>query len=339
MSSRPTIILSAFADEAANRKTAIEQMAALAALGLKYYSPRFVDVTGAGQVKHVVELSDAELSQLADIHKEYGMSVTSIGSRIGKIKLLDQEDGSHNKFVPFAEYMAGEVARTIRAAKALGAKMIRGFSFYQPKGEPPEPYLDQAVALIGKIADEFKRQGMVYGLEVEANLIGQNGRMLAALAENLKRDNLVVIFDGGNLSSQNMSPVECFQEYVAMRPHIGWIHIKDYAIDPTLEWKGYVDEERLKNFVPANAGDSGHELILRDFRQHVPAVNERMQKLGLPGAFLELEPHLKGGGQFGGFSGPDGMGVAVRALCSLLDYVGIDYDLRNLEDIRKARGF
>ncbi len=339
MSSNPTIILSAFADEAANRKTAIEQMAALAALGLKYYSPRFVDVTGQGDVKHVVELSDAELAQLKVIHAEYGMSVTSIGSRIGKIKLLDKDDGSHNKFVPFKEYMESEVANTIRAALALDAKLIRGFSFYQPKGEDPGKYIDQAVELVGKIADEFAQHGIVYGLEVEANLIGQNGKLLAEMAKKLNRDNLVVIYDGGNLSSQNMSPVQCFDEYVAMRPHIGWIHIKDYAIDHSLEWKGYVDEDRLKNFVPSNMGDSGHEMILRDFRNHIGDVEKRMQKFGLPGTFLELEPHLKGGGQFGGFSGPDGMGVAVRALCSVLDYVGINYNLRNMTDIKELRGF
>jgi len=334
-----TIYLSAFADEAANRKTALEQFSALAALGLKYYSPRFIDVTGSGIVKHVVELNDEELARLSELQTEYGMSVTSIGSRIGKIKLLNQEDGSHNKYVPFDEYMAGEVASTIRAAKALGAKLIRGFSFYQPKGEAPDGYVDQAVPLISKIAEEFGKHGIVYGLEVEANLIGQNGVMLAELARKIDRDNLVVIFDGGNLSSQNMNPVQCFQEYEAMRPYIGWIHVKDYAIDSSLEWKGYVDEERLKNFVPANVGDSGHELILRDFREQIPAVSARMQKFGLPGTFLELEPHLKGGGQFGGFSGPDGMGVAVRALCSLLDYVGIDYQLRTMQDIKVARGF
>jgi sugar phosphate isomerase/epimerase len=339
MSRNPTILLSAFADEAANRKTAIEQLSVLAALGLKHYSPRFVDVSGAGQVKHVVELTDEELARLAELHAEYGLSVTSIGSRVGKIKLLDQEDGSHNKFVPFADYLNGEVAATIRAARALGAKAIRGFSFYHPKGTDPAKYVDQAVELIGKIADEFAKHGIVYGLEVEANLIGQNGVLLAELARKLNRDNLVVIFDGGNLSSQNMSPLDCYREYEAMRPYLGWIHIKDYAIDPTLEWKGYVDEERLKNFVPANVGDSGHELILRDFRNHVEEAAARMQKFGLPGTFLELEPHLKGGGQFGGFSGPDGIGVAVRALCSLLDYVGIDYDLRTMADIKAARGF
>ena len=339
MSAQPRILLSAFADEAANRKTAVEQMASLAALGLKYYSPRFVDVTGAGTVKHVVELSDDELKSLAEIHGEYGMSVTSIGSRIGKVKLLDQEDGSHNVFVPFEQYLETEVANTIRAANALDAKLIRGFSFYHPKGSDPWPHVDQAVELIGRIADEFAKHGISYGLEVEANLIGQNGRLLAALAEKCNRDNLVCIFDGGNISSQNMSPVECFDEYEAMREHIGWIHIKDYAVDKNLEWKGYVDEERLKNFVPANIGDSGHEMILRDFRDHIDSLTQRMQKLGAAGVLLELEPHLKGGGQFGGFSGPDGMGVAVRALCSLLDYVGIDYDLRTMDDIKELRGF
>src|SRR5919109_1436126 len=93
MPERPTIILSGFADEAANRKTAVEQMAVFAALGLRYYTPRFVDVTGAGKVEHVCDLSDDKLTQLKQIHAEYGMSVASIGSRIGKVKLLDVDDG------------------------------------------------------------------------------------------------------------------------------------------------------------------------------------------------------------------------------------------------------
>ena len=48
MPSNTEVILSAFADEAANHKTALEQFSALAAIGLWYYSPRFIDVTGAG---------------------------------------------------------------------------------------------------------------------------------------------------------------------------------------------------------------------------------------------------------------------------------------------------
>jgi hypothetical protein len=227
----------------------------------------------------------------------------------------------------------------VRAALALDAKLIRGFSFYHPKGEDPQAHVAQAVEQIGRIADTFAGHGIVYGLEVEANLIGQNGRLLAQLSEQLNRPNLVCIFDGGNLSSQNLNWIEVYREYEAMRDHTGWLHIKDYKVDSGLTWTGVVDEERLKNFVPADAGDSAHEMILRDLREHLPGMNQRMQSCGAPGVFLELEPHLKGGGQFGGFSGPDGMGVAVRALCSLLDYVGIDYELRTMDDIRAARGF
>ena len=71
----------------------------------------------------------------------------------------------------------------------------------------------------------------------------------------------------------------------------------------------------------------------------IPALEEKLTKRGIPGVVLDLEPHLKGGGQFGGFSGPDGMGVALRGLCSMLDYLGIDYHLRDFADVRAERGF
>lgn len=335
----PPIFLSAFSDEAANHKTAVEQFSVLAALGLSWYSPRFLDVTGRGQVKHVTTLDDEELRQLAALQQEYGLSVTSIGARIGKVKLRDVPDASHNKYVEPGEYLKTEVAATIRVAHALGARMIRGFSFYHPQGDDPWKYVDEAVERLRPIVEECARAGLVYGLEVEANLIGQNGRLLAALAERTGAKNLVCIFDGGNLSSQNLSWMQVFEEYRAMRDHIGWIHIKDYKVDPTLKWTGVVDEERLKNFVPADIGDSAHEAIFRDLRTVLPTLTARMQSLGAPGVFLELEPHLKGGGQFGGFSGPDGLGVAVRALCSLLDYTQIPYRLRTMDDIKAARGF
>ena len=44
---------------------------------------------------------------------------------------------------------------------------------------------------------------------------------------------------------------------------------------------------------------------------------------------------MKGGGQFGGFSGPDGYGVALRALCRVLDEAGLTYHLTTFEDVRR----
>ncbi len=335
----PEIILSAFADEAANHKTALEQFSALASVGLQYYSPRFVDVRSDGNIQHVVDLNKTDTNALKKLHAEFGMHVTSIGSRVGKVKLLDVKDGSHNTFVPFRKYLSSEVTRTIKQAVALDTKLIRGFSFYHPQTDPPKDYVDQAVDQLGQIVDLCAKEGVVYGLEVEANLIGQDGHLLAELSKKVNSPNMVCIFDGGNLVSQNMTPGECYEEYLAMKKHIGWIHIKDYRAKRGARRGGPVDEDALKNFVPSNIGDSLHEHILRDFRSEIPKAQRKMKKLGVPGVFLELEPHLKGGGQFGGFSGPDGMGVAARALCSLLDYVDIDYHLRTFDDVCEARGF
>jgi sugar phosphate isomerase/epimerase len=335
------VLLSAFADEATRPtlKTCVEQLAALAALGLRYYSPRFVDVRGTGQTGHVVELEDAGLAELAKLHNEYGMSVASIGSRIGKVKLRDQPDQSHNKFIEFDRYLETEVRNTIRAAHGLGTKLVRGFSFYGRAGEDPRPYLAEAVDRLGTLADLMASEGLIYGLEIEPNLVGQTGQLLAEIAKKVNRPNLVLIYDGGNIAAQNKDAMTCFAEYEAMRPYLGWMHVKDYAIDRSLTWSGYVDEERLKNFVPADEGDSGHELVFRDLRDHLDALSKKMRGLGAPGFFVEVEPHLKGGGQFGGYSGPDGMGVAVRSLCRLLDYERISYRLRTFEDIQRDRGF
>ena len=333
------IIISAFADEAANRRTVLEQMTALSSIGLSYYSPRFIDIENNGTIKHVVELSDDEFSTLRDYHSEYGMSVTSIGSRVGKIKLLDVDDGSHNKYVEIGEYLDTEVAMTVKAAKELGTKLIRGFSFYHPRGTEVRDHLAKAAENIRKIVDVCAANDLVYGVEIEPNLVGEVGSLVAELVAMVDHPNVVSIYDGGNIAAQNKKAAECFEEYVAMRPSMGWMHVKDYAIDPSLVWEGAVDEDRLKNFVPCDSGDSGYTKVLADLKEHLPALNEKAAKLGLPGFFLETEPHLKGGGQFGGFSGPDGMGVAVRTLCSVLDSVGIEYDLRGFDSIREIRGY
>jgi sugar phosphate isomerase/epimerase len=335
--STPSVLISGFADEAAVGKSAVEQLSVFAALGLEYYSLRFIDL-GQG-VKNVMKLTPPEIEDLLRMHKVYDMRIASIGSPIGKIKLLDVNDGTKNAFIPFKTYLKDDVARAIDLALTFDTKLLRGFSFYPPRGQDAEKHIAHASDQLTAIAEKCGASGVIYGLEVEANLVGKNGKTLAEIYRRVHSPHLKLIFDGGNLSTQNLPASQVVAEYQAMKPGIGWMHIKDYRIDPKLQWTGVVDEERLKNFVPPDEGDSGHEPILRDFRSVIPSLEKRLKKLGVPGVFLDLEPHLKGGGQFGGFSGPDGMGVALRALLRVLDYVGIAYTLRDMNSIRRSRGF
>lgn len=325
------ILLSGFADESAADKSAAAQFTAFAALGLRYYSIRFMDL-GSG-IKNVMMLSDAEVAAVAKMQSDFGLSVSSIGSPIGKSKLLDVDDGTANAYKPFERYLREDVTTACDRAEALGSKLIRGFSFYHPKGTDPASHIDQVAEQLGQIAELCDKRGLTFGLEVEANLVGQTGDLLAAITDKVDHPAMVSIFDGANIVTQGFTPDQTYQQYLAMKPALGWIHIKDYH-DPSPTGRiEHVDEASLANFVPADRGDSGHEAILRDFKTMLPALNEKMHARGIDGVFMDLEPHVKGGGQFGGFSGPDGFGVALRALCRVLDYVGIDYRLRDFADV------
>lgn len=373
MTDKPQVILSGFADEAAYHKTAVEQFAPFAALGLQYYSLRAIDA-GRG-VKNVLQLTTAEIQKIRHQEDEYDLSVASIGSPIGKVKLLDVEDGTQNRFVPFDRYLAKEVRRACELAHAFETKLIRGFSFYPPAGDDPWKHLPQAVDQIGQIAETCHRSDLTFGLEVEANLVGRDGLILAEIHRQVNHPALMLVFDAANLVCQGFSTAEVFAHYQAMKPALGWMHVKDYRVakqsrgakgsasksspSKVAAAKGSthkrmaangspargksqsaasrtstVDEASLRNFVPVGMGNSGYEEILRDFSDSIPALEKRLRRRGIPGVFLELEPHLKAGGQFGGASGPDGMGVALRALTRVLDFVGIGYQLRSYEDVR-----
>lgn len=337
MTEAPRVILSGFADEAANQKTAEQQFAAFAALGLQFYSIRFIDV-GEG-VKNVMKLTLKEIQQIRHLEDEYGLNVASIGSPIGKVKLVEIEDGTSNTYVPFKKYLEKEVKRACELAHAFETKLIRGFSFYPPRGADPHEYVPQAVEQLGQIVETCHRSDLTFGLEIEANLVGQTGQLMAEIHRQVNHPALVLIFDAANILCQGYTTTEVFAQYLAMKPAIGWMHVKDYRHPQPPTAAGHVDEEALRNFVPVDRGQSAYELILRDFRAELPALHQQLHRRGIPGVFLDLEPHLKGGGQFGGFSGPDGMGVALRSLCRVLDFTQIDYHLRDFDDIRAARGF
>ncbi len=330
----PSVILSGFADEAATEKTVDQQFSTMAALGLQHLSMRFIDV-GNG-VKNVLQLDTGEFDSLRSSLQNYGLHVASIGSPVGKVKIADQDDGTENRFVPFAEYLETEVTAAIEAANRLSTKLIRGFSFYHPRGSDHSQYLKQAIDQVGQITERCAAAGLVFGLEVEANLIGHRGEILKEIHQAINHESLVLIFDGGNLVTQGFDESEIMDQFQAMLPGLGWMHVKDYVAETSSKPGQYVDEEALNRFVPADRGGTNHLAIFRELKSHLPKILERLTKVGVDGFVLDLEPHLKGGGQFGGFSGPDGMGVALRALCSVLENSQIDFHLRDFSSLPRT---
>jgi len=332
----PQVLLSALADEAAFQLTAVEQFSALAALGLEYYSLRNIDV-GKG-VKNVMKLTLGEIQTIRHLEDGYGLNVASIASPIGKVKLVNKPDGTKNAFVPFKQYLAKDVARACELAHAFETKLIRGFSFYPPRDADPADHLEQAVDQIGRIVEACHRSDLTFGLEVEANLVGRTGQLLAEIHRRVNHPALVLVFDAANLIVQGFSTADVWKQWQAMKPGLGWVHVKDYRkVKPAARGK-HVEEDQLANFVPADIGAAGHERILADLGTMLPVLTKKLKRRGIPGVFVDLEPHVRGGGQFGGTSGPDGMGVALRGLCRVLDRAKVGYHLRDFDDLLAARG-
>jgi len=329
----PDILLSGFADEAAPDKTLDQQCSAMAALGLQYMSVRFLDI-GNG-IQNVLQLSDDELVAVRERLAEFGLKVASTGSPVGKVKLLDVDDGTSNRFVPFQEYLETEVAAAINVASRLQTRLIRGFSFYHPKDTDHRPHLGQAIDQLAQIVERCDAAGLTFGLEVEANLIGHTGSVLAEMHRQINHPGLVLIFDGGNLVSQGFDTAQILEQFQQMLPGLGWMHVKDYrfADSATDLPGGYIDEESLDQFVPADRGASGHVEIFRALKPHLAEIRNRLDQRQVPGFFVDLEPHLRGGGQFGGYSGPDGMGIALRCLGHVLDQANVEFSLKSFGDL------
>ena len=53
------------------------------------------------------------------------------------------------------------------------------FRFILRSGPIRLPYVPQAVDQLGQIADVCAREGLVYGLEIEPNLVGSTGKLMA----------------------------------------------------------------------------------------------------------------------------------------------------------------
>jgi len=287
------VILTGLADEGPISKRAEEQLTMCRALGLSYYSVRFVDV-GSG-VKNVMQLTDEEVRKLQKLHADFEMRVSSVASPIGKVKLRDVEDGTNNRYVPFERYLKEDVARAIELAQAFDTKLIRGFSFYPPRDEEPEQHLPQPVTPLPASADACGEAGVFYGLEVQPTLVGRSGELERALFDQVNHPNLGLVFDAANMVCQGYDADETYRHYEAMKPGLLWAHIKDYRIPAGTErQRGYVDEDAMVHFCPADRGSADHRRLLGDLKQHLPALTEKLRQRGIPGFFLDLEPHVKG---------------------------------------------
>ncbi|HXS64615.1 MAG TPA: sugar phosphate isomerase/epimerase family protein [Streptosporangiaceae bacterium] len=267
-----TFVLSGFADEISPDPA--EQLAVLAKESITH-----LEFRGAWST-NVADLDDAHLASFRAALDDAGVSVSAIGSPIGKIGIGDAFEPEKDRLRRIAD-----------VAHELGTSLVRVFSFFIPAGEPPERYRQQVIDRLAELTEIAAASGLVLAHENEKLIYGDTPQRCADLITAIDSPALRATFDAANFVQCGVRPHS--EGFDLLRPHLEYVQIKD-AIAAT----GQV--------VPAGKGDG--------------EVRETLAALASEGfdGYLSLEPHLAAAGQFGGYSGPDGFRTAARALKDLL---------------------
>lgn len=275
--------ISGFSDEISEKIS--EQFRVLNKLGIEYFEPRGIDG------KNISTLSDEELAALKQTMDEYGIKASSIGSPIGKVKITDDFDEHFEVF-----------KRVVVAAKTLGTRYIRMFSFFHEGGDSwTDDERAAVLCRLRKMLDYAKQQDVILLHENEKEIYGDTAERCLDLMKELSCDNFRAVFDPANFVQCG---VDTKAAYEMLAPYIEYMHIKDAKFEDG-------------SVTPAGYGDANVEYVL-----------SKLFANGYDG-FLSLEPHL---GNFAGLSSlengdimkdlPDGgEGTFTLARNSLLDII------------------
>jgi sugar phosphate isomerase/epimerase len=271
-------LLSGFGDEIA--ADPVVQVAVLQALGANN-----IEVRGAWDT-NIIDLSREQLEALRDILSGASMGVSAIASPVGKVDVT--LDPAHE---------VERLGRAIDAARVLGSRYIRIFSFFRGDDVPVESIRDAVLERLALLAREAEKAGVVLLHENEKHIYGDTPERVLDLIESVGSPALRVAWDSANFVQVGVAHPHD-DGYAMLRPHLEYLQVKD-AVAATGE------------VVPAGQGDG-----------QVLATLTALANDGYSG-FVSLEPHLSETNELGGFSGAREFGLAGRALRDLLTSIGV----------------
>ncbi|WP_266082957.1 sugar phosphate isomerase/epimerase family protein [Haladaptatus caseinilyticus] len=275
-----TFTLSGFADEI---DPDLEiQLDLLEELGIDYFDLRGIDDT------NVLDLHDDDLERIRDAIEEHGLSVSCIGSPIGKIDITEDFEPHMERF-----------ERAIEVAKFFDVEYIRIFSYYIPEGDDPAEHRTSVMDRMRWKAKRSEESDVTLLHENEKDIYGDTAERCRDVLTTVDSPNLRAAFDPANFVEIG---VEAYPyAFTLLAEYIDYLHVKDAEMGERGEIR------------PAGQGDGG-------FNELVHVLEER----GFS-SFASLEPHLAFAGRSTGLSGSEGFKTAVDAFRDVLDDADVNY--------------
>ena len=235
------IKIHAFADEAGSSLD--EQILAMKRNNLSGLEIRGVD---GANVSTIGTDKAKEVKRRLD---ENGLTTWSIGSPIGKIGIRDDFSAHLELF-----------KHVLEIADVLGAKNVRLFSFYIPKGESPSLYREEVIDRMGAFLDVACGTDISICHENEKGIYGDIADRCLELHTVFPQ--LKAIFDPANFIQCGENTLTAWEK---LKEYTHYLHIKDALSDGSV--------------VPSGAGEGNLPFIVKDF-------------LLRGGNAMTLEPHL-----------------------------------------------
>lgn len=242
------IAISGFSDEISSDLDT--QLQKVSELGMRYISLRGIDDENIGDYT-VEKIRKNVIPKL----KEWNISVSSIGSPIGKIYIQDEE--AFEKQLEVLKNMC-------QIANILSCKYIRIFSFYIPTEQNFDDYQHTVIKKLKAFSKIAEQYNVVLLHENEKDIFGDIARRCKFILDEVGSDHFKAIFDFANFVQCGEDTQACYE---LLESDIEYIHIKDAVYKDSIN-------------VVCGTGDGQIESILKQ------AITS-----GYKG-FLTLEPHL-----------------------------------------------
>ena len=237
---------------------------------------------------NVLQLGDEQARQARNACEAAGIQVHALGSPVGKSPLAD----------PIA-LDEQRIRRLIELGGILGTTRIRIFSWYPDDTTTNvhyDRYVPEVIERLAALTAIAADAGFTLLHENERHIVGDRPERVQAFADAIDSPHFRLIWDPANYVQVDV--LDCMQHFDAQAKRVDCIHVKDSRADKTI--------------VPAGQGAG-------QFPELMAALRER----GFSGV-MSLEPHLKRAEHSIGYSGPDGMITAARALRKVMADAGLE---------------
>jgi sugar phosphate isomerase/epimerase len=236
----------------------------------------------------VLQLDDEMVARIHQLCHQCGIRIACLGSPVGKSPILDP-----------LEVELAHLDRIFHVAERVGTRLIRVFSFYPPKSTPEsgyDAYIAGTIERLGRMVEHAKRDGFRLVLENEKGIVGDTLAHCHMLMTAVGGADLGFAWDTANFVQVGEARL-VERGWPLLGGYVEHVHVKD----------AFLADGKV---CVAGAGEGQVRELLAALRDH-----------GYCG-FLALEPHLTIAGHSSGFSGPDGMALAVEALRQLMTELG-----------------